>query len=148
MFIFKVPLVVSAGFWLACFVTCTDVMCHGPYRSSSADIQILLGPRNCQMDSPVPICLTQPLLLLGPYIYTGLSMFHITNNITEFDKIVFGGCLVYPIIQYWTCLFFKNSNIFRHLELEIALAIPAPNDEKYNCSNSAGQGLMHWGICM
>ena len=40
-------------------------------------------------------------------------MFHITKNITEFDPIVFGGCLVDPIlIQYWTCLFFKNSNIF------------------------------------
>ena len=25
-----------------------------------------------------------------------------------------------------------NSNIFRHLKLEIALAIPASNDEKYN----------------
>ena len=34
-----------------------------------------------------------------------------------------------------------NSNIFRHLELEIALAIPASNDEKYNWNISAGQGL-------
>ena len=33
--------------------------------------------------------------------------------------------------------FFINSNIFRHLKLEIALAIPASNDEKYNWSNSA-----------
>ena len=31
--------------------------------------------------------------------------------------------------------------IFRHLKLEIALAIPASNDEKYNWNNSAGQGL-------
>ena len=30
---------------------------------------------------------------------------------------------------------------FRHLKLEIALAIPASNDEKYNWNNSAGQGL-------
>ena len=37
--------------------------------------------------------------------------------------------------------FFINSNIFRHLKLEIALAIPASNDNKYNWSNSAGQGL-------
>ena len=37
--------------------------------------------------------------------------------------------------------FFINSNIFRHLKLEIALAIPASNDEKYNWNNSAGQGL-------
>ena len=27
---------------------------------------------------------------------------------------------------------FMNRNIFRHLKLEIALAIPASNDEKYN----------------
>ena len=37
--------------------------------------------------------------------------------------------------------FFINSNIFRHLKLEIALAIPASKDEKYNWSISAGQGL-------
>ena len=45
--------------------------------------------------------------------------------------------------------FFINSNIFRHLKLEIALAIPASNDEKYNWSNSAGQGLnmlKRWNI--
>ena len=32
--------------------------------------------------------------------------------------------------------------IFRHLKLEIALAIPASNDEKDNWNNSAGQGLI------
>ena len=36
---------------------------------------------------------------------------------------------------------FENIYIFRHLKLEIALAIPAANDEKYNRNNSAGQGL-------
>ena len=36
---------------------------------------------------------------------------------------------------------FENIYIFRHLKLEIALAIPASNDEKYNWNNSAGQGL-------
>ena len=35
----------------------------------------------------------------------------------------------------------ENQYIFRHLELEIASAIPALNDEKYNWNNSAGQGL-------
>ena len=30
------------------------------------------------------------------------------------------------------CNFFINGNIFCHLKLEIALAIPASNDEKYN----------------
>ena len=39
-------------------------------------------------------------------------------------------------------IFFINSNISRHLKLEIALAIPASNDEKYNWNNSAGQGLI------
>ena len=43
---------------------------------------------------------------------------------------------------------FINSNICRRLKLEIALAIPASNDGKYNWSNSAGQGLgvflMEW----
>ena len=36
-----------------------------------------------------------------------------------------------------------HSNIFRHflLEIAIALAIPALHDEKYNWSNSTGQGL-------
>ena len=28
------------------------------------------------------------------------------------------------------------------MKLEIALAIPASNDEKYNSNNSAGQGLI------
>ena len=37
-------------------------------------------------------------------------------------------------------VFFINSNSFRHLKLEIALAIPASNDEKYKWNNSAGQG--------
>ena len=35
----------------------------------------------------------------------------------------------------------KYINIFRHLKLEIASAIPASNDEKYNTTNSAEQGL-------
>ena len=34
--------------------------------------------------------------------------------------------------NFHTCLFFINSHIFRHLKLEIALAIPASNDKKYN----------------
>ena len=38
-------------------------------------------------------------------------------------------------------IFEKIYIIFRHLKLEIALAIPASNDEKYNWNNSAGQGL-------
>ena len=56
------------------------------------------------------------------------------------DNIVGGGCSVSPITQLTRCIFSKNKNIFRHVKLEIALAIPASNDEKYNSNNSAGQG--------
>ena len=37
---------------------------------------------------------------------------------------------------------FEKYLYFRHLKLEIALAIPASNDEKYNWNNSTGQGLI------
>ena len=57
------------------------------------------------------------------------------------DNIVGGGCSLSLITQLKRCIFSKNKNIFRHLKLEIALAIPASNDEKYNLNNSAGQGL-------
>ena len=67
-------------------------------------------------------------VLPEPFIYTVSSMFLININITEFDKIVFVRCLVDPIIQY--CGLCINIRIFRHLKLEIALAIPASNDEK------------------
>ena len=56
------------------------------------------------------------------------------------DNIVGGRCSVSLITQLRRCIFSKNKNIFRHLKLEIALAIPASNDEKYN-SNNSGQGL-------
>ena len=55
--------------------------------------------------------------------------------------IVCGRCSVNQIIQFKRCIFKKNINIFRHSKLEIALAIPASNDEKYNTTNSAGLGL-------
>ena len=57
------------------------------------------------------------------------------------DKIACGRCSVSQITQFRRCIFSKTINSFRHLELEIALAIPAANDEKYNWNNSAGQGL-------
>ena len=57
------------------------------------------------------------------------------------DNTVRGRCSVSQINQFRRCIFSKNIYIFRHLKLEIALAIPASNDEKYNWSNSAGQGL-------
>ena len=59
------------------------------------------------------------------------------------DNIVVGRCSVSLTTQLRRCLFSKNKNIFRHLKLEIALAIPASNDEKYNSNNSAGQGLSY-----
>ena len=51
-------------------------------------------------------------------------------DIIKFEEIV-SDSKVHQIIKYWRCLFFININIFRHLKLEIALAIPASNDEKY-----------------
>ena len=57
------------------------------------------------------------------------------------DNIVVGRCSVSLITQLRKWVFSKNKNIFRHLKLEIALAISASNDEKYNSNNSAGQGL-------
>ena len=39
------------------------------------------------------------------------------------------------------CIFLEKINIFRNLKLEIALAIPASNDEKYNKNNLAVQWL-------
>ena len=60
------------------------------------------------------------------------------------DNTVCGGCSASKITQFRRCIFSKNIYIFRHLKLEIALAIPASNDEKYNWNNSAGKGL--WNI--
>ena len=53
-------------------------------------------------------------------------------------NVVCGGCSVNQIIIFRSCILKKNGNIFRHLKLEIAIAIPASNDEKYNGENSAG----------
>ena len=61
------------------------------------------------------------------------------------DNTVCGRCSVSQNTQFKKWIFSKNIskniNIFRHLKLEIALAIPASNDEKYNWNNSAEQGL-------
>ena len=63
------------------------------------------------------------------------------NNMPlKIDNRVCGRCPISRIIQFKKCLFSKNINIFRHLKLEIALAIPAANDEKYSTTNTAGQG--------
>ena len=45
------------------------------------------------------------------------------------DNTVCGRCSVSKITQFRTCRFSKNIYIFRHLKLEIALAIPASNDK-------------------
>ena len=57
------------------------------------------------------------------------------------DNIVYGQYSVSQIIQHRRCIFSKNKIFFCHLELEIALAIPALSDKKYNWNNSAAQGL-------
>ena len=57
------------------------------------------------------------------------------------DNIVCGRCSVLKSnnsIQK-VYIFQKNINIFRNLELEIAWAFPAPNNEKYNWNNLAEQ---------
>ena len=53
------------------------------------------------------------------------------------NNTVCGRCSVSKITQFRRCIFSKNIYIFRHLKLEIVLAIPALNDEKYNLNNSA-----------
>ena len=44
-------------------------------------------------------------------------------------------------LSNYSMLFFTNINIFRHLKLEIVLAIPASNYSKIEANNSAPQGL-------
>ena len=63
------------------------------------------------------------------------------------DNTVCGRCSVSKITQFRRCIFSKNIYSFCHLKLEIALAIPASNDEKYNWNNSAGQGLSCYCCC-
>ena len=46
----------------------------------------------------------------------------------EIEKIFSGRCSANDLFQFGRCLFFINRNIFRHLKLEIALAIPALNE--------------------
>ena len=41
------------------------------------------------------------------------------------------------ISKYLRCLFFVNINVFRHLKLEIVLAIPVSNEWKIKAYNSA-----------
>ena len=68
-----------------------------------------------------------PCVAGNVYNYTVLSMFYINRNIIEFDKIDFGGCLVYPILYYWRCLFF-HKNIYFSLFEEFQFQM----NEKYN----------------
>ena len=67
---------------------------------------------------------------------------HILGQIMslKMDNIVCRRCSVRPVTELRRLYFPKSINIFRHLKLEIALAIPASNDEKYNGNNLAGQG--------
>ena len=67
-------------------------------------------------------------VLLRPYKFS--KKLQPKLNITEIGKMVLGARPVIQIVQFWRCLFFINSNIFLHLKLEIALAIPASNKEK------------------
>ena len=61
-------------------------------------------------------------------------------SVTEIGQIVDGRCLDGRCLgNNFLRLFFWNVKIFRHLKLEIALAIPASNDEKWTASNSLGR---------
>ena len=59
----------------------------------------------------------------------------------KMDNILCGRCSVRQITQIRRCRFFLNNDIFCHLKLEIALAIPASNDKTYKRNNLAGEGL-------
>ena len=50
----------------------------------------------------------------------------------KMDNMVCGRCSTSQIIQFTKCLFLQNTYICCHLKLEIAIAIPASNDDKYN----------------
>ena len=62
-----------------------------------------------------------------------LILLGVSNQVkclTEIDNIACGRWSANQIFKFVICLFFKDIIIFRHFELEIALAIPAQNDEK------------------
>ena len=70
-----------------------------------------------------------PFILL---IFTRSSITYVIHHSNAMKRLPF------HLVQFHIYL---NRNIFRHLKLEIALAIPASNDEKLNKNNSAGQRL-------
>ena len=62
-------------------------------------------------------------------------------NPDEIDKTVCSRCSGKQIINLRICLFFIDKNSFRHLNLELVLAIPASNEGNIETNNSVGQGL-------
>ena len=75
------------------------------------------------------------------YIYTLSSRFQTKYYVTERDNKVCGRFSVSQKMQFRRCIFSTNIIIFRHLKLEIALAIPASNKWKTGTTNPAAQGL-------
>ena len=76
-------------------------------------------------------------------VYIRVQAYSKPNNMSlKMDNIVCGRCSVRQKTQFKISTFSGNVNIFRQLKLEIALAIPASNDEKYNLNNSAWAGLI------
>ena len=65
-----------------------------------------------------------------PAMYIFQAKTYLTQIVV--DNIVCGRFSVSQITQFRRCTFSKNINMFRHLELDIVLAIPASNDENYN----------------
>ena len=70
-------------------------------------------------------------MLLGPDRRIVSNKFQTKDNVTGIDKVVCKRCSPNKIMQFLDIsTFFIYKTIFRHLKLEIALAIPASNDEK------------------
>ena len=65
---------------------------------------------------------------------------HNSCRFKKSDGRVLDRCLVNPITQYWTCIFFTTGIFFCHLKLEIELAIPTSNERKLQ--SAQGQHLL------
>ena len=79
------------------------------------------------------------------HIYTVSIEFWTKLNAAEIHILVFDRCSVNQIITLckFIFIFFNNSNIFRHLKLEIESAIPASNERmKIKTNNSGAEGLI------
>ena len=77
-------------------------------------------------------CIINPCAAGAVYIRFRVSFRKNKMTLKSIKQFVIDARLIKMLIFTQSCLFFINSHIFHHLKLEIALAIPALNDEKYN----------------